>query len=367
MTARAAVRRIAAFGLPGAPEPALSAPLATGEWRALRAFVRHHRLTGLATAAADAGALPLAPSQWEELAADHAAALAATAHLDAVLTELSGLLADAGIEHRLLKGPAVARLDYPAPGLRPYGDIDLLVTGAGLDAAVRLLTRAGGERRYPEPRPGFDRRFGKGACVVLPDGTQVDLHRTLAAGPFGLTIDLSDLWSAASPVEVGDRPLTALDPCGRLLHACVHAVLGNHPPRLLALRDVVQVWQAHAPLLADVVARARRWGVAVVVARAVTTAWATLGLAGGGGLRAWATGYQPSAREVALLGVYERPGARYAAQAVASLRVLRGVRDRTAYLRAMVLPARGYLAGRHRSRVGRLAEGLRAASPRRGA
>ena len=47
-------------------------------------------------------------------------------------------------------------------------------------------------RESAEPRPGFDRRFGKGVCLVRPDGVQVDLHRTLAAGP-----DIPDSSNAA--------------------------------------------------------------------------------------------------------------------------------------------------------------------------
>jgi hypothetical protein len=363
--ARTAVRRIAVHGLPESPAPVATAPLGGGEWRALRTFVAHHRLTGLAVAAAEHGDLPLDPTQRQQLLADAAAAADLTRHLEAVLVEVSGMFAAAGIDHRVLKGPALARLDYPAAALRPFGDIDLLVTGEGLETAIGLLTRAGGRRRYPEPRPGFDRRFGKGVCVVLPDGTEVDLHRTLAAGPFGLTVDLDDLWSKTSPVVVGGRPLPALDPAARLLHACLHAALGNHPPRLLALRDVAQVWLATRPDPAEVLGRARRWGVTAVVARAVTTAWETLGLADGGPLVAWAVGHDPGPRDRALLAVYERAGARYAGQALASLRVLPGLRDRAAYLRALAFPERGYVVGRHRGRARRLVAGLSAA--RRGA
>ncbi len=62
---------------------------------------------------------------------------------------------------------------------------------------------AGGRRRFSEVRPGFDRRWGKGACVVAADGTELDVHRTFVAGPFGLTVDLSP--PRARPGAVRDR------------------------------------------------------------------------------------------------------------------------------------------------------------------
>lgn len=360
MGPRTTVRWLAARGLPGAPSAAPpGVPPSAPSWRALRTFIAHHRLTGLATAAVAAGELTLTPAQADELAADHVAATAVAAHLERVLVEVSDLLSAGGIAHRVLKGPALARLDYPAAQLRSFGDIDLLVAADDLDAAVRVLGRLGGRRRFPEPRPGFDRRFGKGTCVVLPDGTEVDLHRTLASGPYGMTIDLRDLWSSTSVVDLHGRRLEALDATARLLHACVHASLGNHPPRLLALRDVAQVWLANTPDLSDLLARARRWGVTAPVARAVSAAWETLRLSGGGALPAWAATYRPNARDEALLAVYERTGPRYAAQAVATLRVLPGVRSRAAYVRALAAPSRAYLAGRHRNRAQRLAGGLR--------
>ena len=46
--------------------------------------------------------------------------------LERTLLEVSGELTP-GIPHRVLKGAAVAMLDYPDPTLRAFGDIDLLV------------------------------------------------------------------------------------------------------------------------------------------------------------------------------------------------------------------------------------------------
>ena len=82
---------------------------------------------------------------------------------------------------------------YADPALRSFGDVDILVGGADFDAAVGALAALGFRRRFVEPRPGFDARFSKGACLERADGLEIDLHRTLAPGPFGMLLGLTDL------------------------------------------------------------------------------------------------------------------------------------------------------------------------------
>ena len=55
-----------------------------------------------------------------------------------VLQELFGALHSAGVEPILIKGWTVARL-YPEPGLRPYGDFDIVVRPEQHAAAVTVL------------------------------------------------------------------------------------------------------------------------------------------------------------------------------------------------------------------------------------
>ena len=57
----------------------------------------------------------------------------------------------------------------------------------------------GGQRDQPPARPGFDRRFGKSFTYLMPGGVEVDVHRTFVMGPFGLTIELDDLWRGGRP------------------------------------------------------------------------------------------------------------------------------------------------------------------------
>ena len=71
---------------------------------------------------------------------------------------------ESGVEHRVLKGSALAHLDYDDPALRSFGDNDVLVRSTQFDAAVAALTDRRAPRKFPEARPGFDRRSARAAA-----------------------------------------------------------------------------------------------------------------------------------------------------------------------------------------------------------
>ena len=131
---------------------------------------------------------------------------------------------------------------YPEPGLRSFADVDLLVSTADYERACALLERLGHVRQRPEPRPGFEARFGKASVHTHPDDDiEVDLHRTLVVGPFGLWIRPEELLERREPFLLGGQKLSRLDDTGMLLSVAMHASLGWWPPRLVPLRDVLQV------------------------------------------------------------------------------------------------------------------------------
>lgn len=351
------VRAVAAYGLPGTLAELPSKPLDTVEWDALLYRVREQRLTGLLARAIGDGAFGATDAQLDSIAQAHATEMAGALLLERHLISTVTLLAQHDIETRVLKGPAAAHLDYPDPSLRSFGDIDLLVRGADLDRAVALLERAGHERRYPEPRCGFDRRFGKGASLVGPQRIEIDVHRTLALGPFGLRISLSELWERAIPFAVGGHKVLALPPELRLLHACYHAALGHRVARLVPLRDITQLLLFGDVDQGAVMAAAARWRGQVVLSHAVSRAWAALQVSDVLTVSSWAESYQPRAVEARELRCYHDPDASYAGKAVAGLRALPRLRDKLAYGAALALPRRDYRRGA--PVLSRLRRGLR--------
>src|SRR4029078_2118569 len=99
--------------------------------------------------------------------------------------------------------------------------------GRDFEVAVDALNNVGYERTFRELRPGFDRRFGKGASFTGTVGHEVDLHRTFALGPYGLAVDLDDVWVSSDRFEIAGRSFETLDPDQRFLHACYHAAIGK--------------------------------------------------------------------------------------------------------------------------------------------
>jgi hypothetical protein len=261
--------------------------------------------------------------------------------------ETVNLLAEDGIQTLVLKGPAVAVLDYPTAEDRHYIDVDLMVRSADFDRAVAALTRAGHARLgLPQRRAGFDRRFAKGLGYVTRAGLGIDLHRTFCEGPFGALIQEDELWSDAVPLPGGEATEKALGRSQRFLHACYHSAVGDYVPRLVPLLDVVMIAASPSFDADRVLSLARSWRSEVVVAAAVRLAWRIF-TPQPNDVSRWAECYRPPRRELTYLSLYDRfppPGPQRALAQLSSV-------PRSDLLRYAVgygFPSRTYLAGRHK-------------------
>lgn len=344
---------VAGFGLPGASRAFPREPLDDDSWTSVLPAAQTHRVTGLLRAAIDSGALPATEAQAQQARAAHRSRMVRALSLEQELIAVIDLLAGSDIETRVLKGSAVAHLDYPQPALRSFIDLDILVRPVDIDAAVRVLVAAGFARTLAEPRPGFDRRFDKGTTLRSPAGFELDLHRTFVLGPWGFLVDIGGLWDSGQEFTVGGRSLRALSRPNRFMHACYHAALGDWPLRLASLRDVAEMLPGPGQDGEALIEFASDWGVEAVVAAAVSDARRLLGIATTDELSSWAQRYIPSRREVARLALHTHSDKTFAAQALAALRVIPRLRDKAAYVRALVLPDQQYTAGRHSSALAR--------------
>ena len=310
------------------------------------------------------GALPVTAGQHDRIEELLEAWLAHALRVERLLLDAAAALDAAGLEHRVLKGVALAHLAYPDPAWRVFGDLDLLVPGALLTEAVRVLEPALGLSRVEaELRPGFDDRFGKEALLQAPGGPELDLHRTFAQGALGLTIDVDDLFLPGQPFTLGGHRLQALPPSQQLIHAAYAAVMGDSPPRLAAVRDVAQILLTLDPPMDEVLRFAHRWRAEAVLAGGITMAWDLLAPAATPPLVDWAGSYRPSRVDRLLLASQTGPG-RGSTRHLAALLVIPGLSDRVAYLRAVAWPHADYLRSRGLDRrdhlrraVGRLHRG----------
>ena len=345
------VRAVAAKGLQGSSLEYPARPLEPSEWNKLRLAGLFQRLDGLLAAAVHEGDVPVTPEQRDEVLAAHANSMQICLALESDLLRVAGILDGCGLDYRVLKGPAYAHLDYSDPALRVFGDIDLLVRSENYDAAVSALTAAGFERKFAEVRSGFDHRFGKGTCLKGLSGRELDLHRTFVMGPYGLTLNLDEVWGSVDRFQLAGRTFDTLDADQRFLHACYHAALGSTKPRLMPLRDVAGMLQRSVnPVDVDrVLTLSRRWQSSAVVARAVALAWEAFALPEDP-LAEWARTFSPSDRDHRALRTYLDPEMGYAARSYVALQAVRGIRAKASFAWALAVPDRNYGTGRHRSR-----------------
>ncbi len=329
--------RVASFGLDG---PQLAPPdhaLPTAAWHALIGQVRRERQWGaLAWAIAD-GWWPASDQQADEAYLGHRSAMATVLRIEQRILELHAACEERGLRFVVLKGSAVAHLDHADPSLRSFADVDLLVAGDDLATLEALLAKRGGRRRYDEPRAGFDARFSKGFSMRLPDGIEVDVHRTLALGPFGLRIRPDALLERTTPFSIGGADLAALDRRGRFFHACVHGALGSAVPAMTARRDVVAVCGAGGDDICSAIDLAEDWGLGIVPALAVHDAATTFAWRPPAPVCARIDALVPSAREWAWMEGYRdhRSSARHALD---SVQAIDGWADRLRYGLAALAP-----------------------------
>ena len=157
----------------------------------------------------------------------------------ATLARLASALDAASCPWIVFKGPAVAKLGYPRPGLRSYHDVDALVAPERFSDALDALGAAGfllADRNW-----GLVEETGAGQLhLELPGAAPVDLHwhvlftkelRERFAVPTG------ELLERSRPVDLGGVAARTLDPCDTLLHLCLHAALEGGD-RLCWLKDV---------------------------------------------------------------------------------------------------------------------------------
>jgi hypothetical protein len=336
-------RRVAAFGLHQDDDEAIS--ISQVDWQLLLPTLYQQRLTGFAVAAAEAGSITLSSGQAEELLDRHRDGMLQVLALERHLVTLSAALEDAGVEMVLLKGSALAHTVYPDPSWRPFADLDFLVRGQDFQQTCEVLAGQGFNRALPEPRARFDVRFGKAAELAGPGGLMVDLHRTLVVGPFGLWVDPDELFAGTAPFSLGGRTLRRLDDTSLFLHACMHASLGWWPPLLMPVRDVAQV-ASYAKVDWDLFAeRTRRWNLTAVVRHAFETASQTLGATFPDESKS-VLAMQPRRRERRALDAYITNRRGRGATATSTIRAIRGLGAKAAYVRALLFPNRDFLAAR---------------------
>jgi hypothetical protein len=136
--------------------------------------------------------------------------------------ELLGSLKRASVETMVLKGGALARLYYDAPGTRPMEDVDVLVRRRQVHRAIEVLERDGWAPAAAAPLEDM-LRTRHSTPWEHPGGEKLDLHWS----PLWQPTDEEPFWDRAIPLEIGGAKTRALCPEDQLFHLCVHGVSWN--------------------------------------------------------------------------------------------------------------------------------------------
>jgi Uncharacterised nucleotidyltransferase len=151
---------------------------------------------------------------------------------------LAAALLDIDVKVVLLKGAAYVVAGLPAASGRVFGDIDIMVPRAALDAVEARLSATGWVSTHTS---AYDQRFYREWMHELPPmahsqrGTSLDVHHAIVPLTARLKPDAASMFARAVPVP-GQPKLFVLAPDDMLLHSMTHLFM-NDDTRY-ALRDL---------------------------------------------------------------------------------------------------------------------------------
>ncbi|HYC00516.1 MAG TPA: nucleotidyltransferase family protein [Candidatus Limnocylindrales bacterium] len=176
------------------------------------------------------------------------------------LAPVVAALRERGIETILLKGVALSLRHYEQPGVRPMGDVDVLVSPRNAEQAVATLLELG----FAPKTPLSARRIELIHAEDFADarGRHIDLHWRLypqRREEIGGNGTGDELWSRSRPVELCGVPARVMSAADELLHVIVH---GLHWSPQATLR-----WASDAAAIAKSTSEAVEWEVFVAEAQ----------------------------------------------------------------------------------------------------
>lgn len=149
------------------------------------------------------------------------------------------VLAEVHIPVMVLKGADIATTIYPHPGLRHFGDVDLMVQPRDLVAITRTLERMG-YRYHQEYR--FEAISRKRAGFVYVKEVAVgylifEIHTALHSNEMGVLFDTAQIWERARSITIADHSVYGMGLEDLFLYLCWH-YRSHSFTRLIWLYDI---------------------------------------------------------------------------------------------------------------------------------
>jgi hypothetical protein len=163
------------------------------------------------------------------------------------LAEAVAVLQEEGIEPIVLKGGALAGTVYGNPGLRPMGDLDLLVPRVAMERAGAALSAIGYQLtgRLSVRMEAFQERIGGGLEWTRKDQLgliTIDLQHDLLGVDIcrhAFPVEHDALWAAARILDAGGTQALQLSAADMLIHLCLHPPM--HHGYAVPLRTYVDI------------------------------------------------------------------------------------------------------------------------------
>ena len=160
------------------------------------------------------------------------------------LFNVLNLFKKTGIEVLVLKGAALCQLIYSDPGLRPMGDLDLLLRKTDLSAAKTILLENGFSQSPPIVTP-FGEHYHLEPLVAARDGLtiSVELHHALFPPKFSRgNLDFTNAAPSAVSFNAGGMTAKTLGVADMLWHLYRHGFsspLNQDSFRLISTADII--------------------------------------------------------------------------------------------------------------------------------
>jgi hypothetical protein len=226
--------------LPAARQRAKQEPL---DWDAVRRLAHHERLSPLLYRILhEQGVAPV--SVERALRDEYYRTLGCNAFLLDQLGDALHHLKAHNVAVIVLKGAALAETVYRDLGLRPMGDLDLLVRREALSTTLCVMGTLGFDRLDPEVHEGIDAAYENEITLSKPANleVQVGVHWSLFDSPlYQHKLPMDWFWQTARPARLCDVPGQMLGPEAQVLHLCGHLWLHHQGQGLLWLHDVAEV------------------------------------------------------------------------------------------------------------------------------
>lgn len=232
------------------------APLSSLDWDYIFSSLCHHGMAGFAHRRLDECGLAVPDTFREALSREYWAVTASNLHL---MDSLKSVFRDFSPSRHppiLIQGAALLHTLYDDWGLRPIGDIDLLVWGDELDDLGRYL-----KGRGMVPVADYPDKYTDGNRLVLDIHTHIADTGRIGSRALTIRADNAGLWEGAVEVQGLGGALLALSPADNLLTMSVHLVKHSFSHLMWAVDVLVLLEKEEEsldwPLLIE---KARAWG-----------------------------------------------------------------------------------------------------------